>query len=364
MLRSLTASARTALAPAALISAIALVTACSSSKSAGIAAELGLHQGLSAKTVLTGLNNPCGLTFREDGALTVCAAGPGAGPGNGRVIVVEAGKPTDYITGFATEYWKVGADGAPDRFKLGPLSALWLDDGRLAVSNGGLKDGQDNILFFESAGSASQGIPSNGLRKTSTDEADNGEGNLVGISAAPGGDRLYVCGQGADAKSWLLSCHSGNLRLSTFASADENGISVNSPMVSLPWDGGTVLVLYSGAGGQEDGLVVQWDARTRKPLAQWTLPGVFDPMGMARIPGTDELAVVDNNWSLTEVREGGLFRVALTEGGGEAGVTALGTKLKGPTSCAFGPDGRLYVALLGPMFDSSLGSVISVGGIR
>lgn len=345
-------------------SLLALAAGCNSSKSAGIASELGLREGLSARRVLDGLNNPCGLTFREDGALTVCAAGPGEGPGNGRVIVMEDGRAVDYITGFATEYWKVGTDGAPDRFKLGPLSALWLDDGRLAVSNGGLKDGQDNLLFFEAAGSASQGIPSNGVRKTSTDEADNGEGNLVGLSAAPGGDRLYVCGQGADAKSWLLTCHTGNLRLSTFASADENDIGVNSPMVSLPWGGGTVLVLYSGAGGTEDGLLVQWDSRTRKPVAQWTLPGVFDPMGMARIPGTDELAVVDNNWSLTEVREGGLFRVSLTEGGGEAGVTPLATRLHGPTSCTFGPDGRLYISMLGPSFDESLGSVVSVGGIR
>ena len=98
--------------------------------------------------------------------------------------------------------------------------------------------------------------------------------------------------------------------------------------------------------------------------AQWTLPGLADPMGMDRIPGTDRLAVVDNRWSLTAVGAGKLGSVTLTEGGGEAGVDILAEGLEGPVSCAFGPDGRLYVTTLGAAFDKDLGQVLAISGVR
>lgn len=325
--------------------------------------NLGLSDGLSATEIVGGLNNPAGVAFSPDGELTVCTAGPGRDNGNGRVLVVRDGEAVDHITGFATEYWKVGADGAPDRFKLGPLNAAWLEDGRLVVSNGGLTDGSDNLLFFDGPGTAADGTATNGIAPTSDDAMDKGEGNLTGFSQSVGGSRLFVCGQGADAKSWLLSCDVEDLTLTTFASADEHGIATNSPMQALAQADGSVLVLYSGAGGTEDGLIVRWSAEGT-PVDQWTLPGISDPMGMATIPGSDALAVVDNNWNLTEVRDGTLARVLLPAGGGDASVRVLATALKGPTACTFGPDGQLYIAQLGPKFDEGQGNVVAIDGIE
>lgn len=309
------------------------------------------------ETVVDGLNNPAGVTFSPDGRLTVCEAGDASASNNGRVLTVEGGEAKDLVTGFPTEFWKVGKDGAPDRYKLGPLSAVWTGESTFAVSNGGLADGVDHLLFFDGPGTAADGAPSNGIPPTSDDPADKGEGNFCGLSLADDGT-IFVCGQGADAKSWTLTADPATKTLTPFASADENGIATNSPMQTLPWDGGTVLVLYSGAGGKEDGLIAQWDVAKKEPVKQWELAGIKDPMGMARVPGTDQVVVVDNNWSLTAVNAGKAARVTLF--GADAGkVEVLREDLMGPTSCAFGPDGRLYVSLLGPEFDANKGSVVA-----
>ena len=319
--------------------------------------------GITQETVLDGLNNPACVTFSPSGKLTVCAAGPGRENGNGRVVLWSDGKAEDYVTGMVTEYWKPGKDGEPDRFKLGPVGAVWVSDDMLAVSNGGLKDSKDNVLLFKGPGAAGSGKASNGLDPTSDDSKDMGEGNLVGFSKAPGSDTVYVCGQGADAKSWLLTLDPATGELATFASADDNGIATNSPMMSLRWGDDAILVLYSGAGGKDDGRIVKWDVKSKKPTQQWSLPGLFDPMGMDRVPGSDDLVVVDNNWDLKTVKPGRLARVTLT-GDDAAKISMIDVDLMGPVSCAFGPDKRLYVATLGAAFDHNEGSVVAVSGIE
>ena len=319
--------------------------------------HLDLGKGLHAFTVVEKLKNPSSVSVDADGRVTICDSG------NGRVLVIDKGKTKQYITDFKTEFWKVGKDGAPDRFKLGPLSALWADPNTLVVSNAGLKDGEDNILFFGGSGKASDGEASNAIPPTSKDEADKGEGNFTGFSLAADGAHVWVCGQGADAKTWLCRLELSSKRLETFASADDHGIAINSPMDTLPWNEDSVLVLYSGAGGKEDGLIVQWSIKDRKPMAQWTLPGLIDPMGMAKNPKAEELLVVDNNWSLTEVKKGVLARVSLPADGGKAKVTIVTDKLRGPVDCCFDQKGTLYVAQLGEEFDKDKGSVIAIEGL-
>ena len=312
----------------------------------------GLHAYIACK----GLTNPSGVAVSSKDVLTVCDSG------NGRVVTVVDGEITDYITDFPTEYWKVGKDGAPNRFKLGPLSALWVGD-RLVVTNSGLADGADHVCIFDKSGKASDGAASNPIAKTSDDAADKGEGNFTGLSLSPDGKTVWVCGQGADAKSWLCSLDVASNKLEGFASADDNGIAINSPMDTLPWKDGQVLCLYSGAGGKEDGMLVAWSIETKKPVAQWKLPGLVDPMGMARKPNTDELLIVDNNWSLTEVQKGKLARVTLPDGGGDAKVEILTSELYGPVDCCFSKSGTLYVAVLGEEYDKDKGAVLAIDGL-
>lgn len=321
------------------------------------AQEYGLAPGLKARSVASGLCNPSSVTFSPDDRLTICDSG------NGRVLVMSGGKPEVLVDGFQTEYWKVDAETGESRFLLGPLSSVWINDSTIAITNAGAKDGEETVLFFDGSGKADDGKPTNSVGPTSDDPADKGEGNLCGLSMSADGEKLFVAGQGADAKTWVLTVDVETRKLTPTFSADDAGIEINSPMATLPWGNDSVLVLYSGAGGKEDGLIVKWDINSKKPVFQWTLPGLIDPMGMARIPGSDSLVVVDNNWALTEVQPGKLAHVTMPDKSGPATVKVLADKLLGPVSCAFGPDGDLYIAQLGIAFDGDKGEVIAVSGI-
>ena len=322
------------------------------------ALDLNLGEGISARTVASGLMNPIGLAFDAEGRLLVCDSG------HGQVLRMEDGAMKPFITGFETEYWKVDPKTGTKRFKLGPLGVAVLSDGTTVVSDGGKKDGAETLLFFAEGGTAADGQPTNFVPPTTKDEADKGEGNLCGFSVSPDGKSLWVAGQGSDAASWVLRCDIQERDLQPWGSADAHEIAINSPMQTMQWDATTLLVLYSGAGGKDDGIVVAWDIPTKTPRTTWRLAGLVDPMGFDRIPGSDDLLVVDNNWALTEVKKGNIARVTLPEGGGIAKIKLWGGRLHGPTSCAFGPDGTLYITELGEAFDTDKGSVIAITGIK
>ncbi|MFY9256376.1 MAG: hypothetical protein WAO83_23170 [Fuerstiella sp.] len=321
--------------------------------------DLGLKGKMyKARLVLDGLSNPSSVSFSPAGVLTVCDSA------NGQVLLVKDGKAEKYITGFTTEYWKVDAETGAKRFKLGPLSSVWVDDKTLAVANAGLADGEENILFFTGPGTAADGKATNAVGPTSDDPKDKGEGNLTGLSLSEDGSTIYVAGQGADTKTWVLAVDVATKKLAGLASADEAGIEINSPMATIPWNKQSILALYSGAGGKDDGLIVQWNVETGKVIKKWTLPGLTDPMGFAKLPDGRGLVVVDNNWALTEVKAGRLARVSLVKDADEAKVNIISEGLHGPVSCAFGPDGDLYIAQLGAEFDKDKGQIIAISGIK
>ena len=320
--------------------------------------DIGANKQFQARVVLDGLCNPSCVTFSPDGHLTVCDSG------NGNVLLVKDGSAEKYLTGFETEFWKVNADTGKKSFKLGPLSAVWVGK-RLAVTNAGLGDGKETVVFFDGPGNASSGKATNSVGPTSDDAKDKGEGNLTGLSVTEDGSTVFVAGQGADAKTWILKVDVATRKMSGAFSADDAGIAINSPMATLPWSKNAVLALYSGKGGADDGLIVMWNIKTKKVVRQWNLPGLTDPMGFARVPDTNQVVVVDNNWSLTEVKPGRLARVTLPRKADmPAKVRVIADDLRGPVSCAFGPDGNLYVAQLGSEFDTNKGQVLAISGIK
>lgn len=320
---------------------------------AALPSVLSAEDAYPTQLMMKGLVNPSSVSFGPAGQLTVCDA-------RGKVLTVEDGKAINYVKGFDTEHWK-SDDTGKKWYAVGPLSAIWLGE-KLVVTDSGKGDGAETLLFFDGPGTAADGEATNPVGPTTEDEKDKGEGNLTGLSATGNGNRVFVCGQGFDGKSWVLAANVKNKKLTPLLSADDNGIENNSPMQTVVGGDGTLWVLYSGKGGAADGLIVQWDLKTKKPLKQWQLPDVVNPMGMALIePG--KFAVVENNWALDKVNKG---RVVVAELGEEGAVeiTDTGVELDGPVSCAFGPDDRLYVAQLGEKFDEPNGTVIAIGGIK
>ncbi|WP_417747131.1 hypothetical protein [Rosistilla oblonga] len=310
-------------------------------------------EDVKVETVLRGLQNPSSVSFSPNGELTVCDS-------RGLVVMLKDGKPVNYVTGFDTEFWK-SDDTGKKWYAVGPLSAIWVGD-TLVVSDSGKGDGEETLLMFSAGGKASTGVATNPVGPTSDDAADKGEGNLTGLSATADGKQIFVAGQGFDGKSWVLSADPQTKKMQPLLSADENGIATNSPMQTLVGPDNTLYVLYSGKGGAADGLIVQWDLATKKPVAQWKLDGVINPMGMAHIDGT-KFAVVENNWALNNVNEGRVVTVDLGAEG-KAEVAETGVKLHGPVACAFGPDNRLYVTQIGEKMDAAEGSVVAISGLK
>lgn len=326
----------------------------------GAPIEIGLIDGLGAALIAEGLSNPTHVSFRPgDGAVTVCDSA------NGRVLLIGSdGKPTEYLAGFPTEYWKK-LSPTDNLYKIGPLFALWLNGRDLVVGDGGLPDGAETVNLYTGPGEgASPASRTNAIGPTSDPrvETDLGEGNYVGPAIGPDGT-IYVAAHGNDAKSWIaaVDIKAGTLR--TLFSSDEGGVPTNAPMQCLIVRG-NLLVLYAGAGGKSESLAVEWDLKTFKPVNRWALPGITDAMGIAPIPGRDdEYVVTDNNWDLRGVNPGRLARVSLKPGS-EAAVQIIADRVMGPVHCAFGPDGRLYVTCLGEMFDTNKGQLLAITGIR
>lgn len=310
--------------------------------------------GPQTETVMDGLNNPSSVSFSPEGKLTVTDASGTVFLGDGK------GSKQAYLTGFPTEHWK-SDDTGKKWYQVGPLSAIWHGDW-LAVTNSGLGDGKETVLFFNGPGKASDGKATNSVGPTSSDPADKGEGNLIGLSVTPDGKHLFVGGQGFDGKSWVLKVDVEGKKLSPAFSADNHGIETNSPMDTIATDRGSVLALYSGAGGKVDGLVVEWDIKSGKPINQWSIPKLVNPMGFASLGG-NRYAMVENNWDLKQVNQGRVAIVTLGKDG-QASVKPTGIKLNGPVACAVGPDQRLYVTQLGEAFDSDKGSVVAISGIK
>lgn len=316
-------------------------------------------EGYTVSIVADGLTNPSSVSFQPGtGNLTICDSG------KGRVIMIEEGRQKTIVEGMDTEFWKVLPDGTK-AYKVGPLAALWLSPQRLIVTDAGKPDGSEKVLVLHIS---SDGPKSNTLRietntvgPTGGGEIDKGEGNLCGLALMPDERTLYVCSHGNDKKTWVLKADLKEGTLEPWLSADDNGVEVNSPMQALPWRG-NLLVLYSGAGGVGDGLLVEWDLKTRKPVNQWALPGISDPMGIAQVPGAeDQFAVTDNNWSLNSVNNGTVNLVTLETG--QVKIKTIVRELPGPVHCAFGRDGRLYVTCLGAEYDKNEGMVVAIGGI-
>ncbi len=320
--------------------------------------DIGLSAGYRAGVAADGLRNPSFVSFKPGtGEPTVCDSG------NGRVLLITRNGPRTLVGDMATEFWKVLDDGRK-LYQVGPLAALWLDGETLIVSDSGQPDGKESLLWVTPRGASGERSEvvahSNTIAPTTDDEADRGEGNLTGFCRD--GDTMYVCCHGNDKKTWVAVADLKTRKLSASFSADDHGIATNSPMQARLWRGG-LLVLYSGAGGVDDGLLVYWNLSSGKPQQQWKLPGLWDPMGLAQIPGSaDEFVVTDNAWALGKVNEGKLARVKL--GDDTTQITVIANRVPGPVNCDFGPDGELYVTCLGAKIDTDEGVLMRVSGFE
>ncbi len=171
-----------------------------------------------------------------------------------------------------------------------------------------------------------------------------GEGNFFGIATL--GSTIFVTSNGDDTKGWINKAE--------LAPEDQNPIPLHPFIASkihtskdaptgatISPDGKLVVSQMGNINAKADSVVGFYDPKTGK-LEKLLETGLRDLVAIAYSPTTGVLYGLDFAWAKPD--EGGMFR-----------LEPVGKKLKAikvaalvkPTALAFGPDGKLYVTIIG-----------------
>lgn len=314
-----------------------------------VAQDSGAAPRVEIETVLSGLNNPCGVVIRpgsraqrygvyfsESGAL--------------RVVKFTSDKPgqsVPVITGFSPSTY-----GKGPVYSIGPLGLSFLDRKRLAVGGGG-PGGEELVRVYElpedggpiSAGQASQQVEHNSSDEASDSDASN-------FYALAGNDEaLFVGFSNDEQKGWILKTRirAGELReLQPFIPTKEL-TGVNAPVAltvnPTPRKGYLVAGQMGAIDRPRDSLLAFYNPYSGDMLLK-VETGLFDITGLAYSPATGYLYAID--FASMAEEEGGLYRIDDdSQLGKPACKTVKIASLRKPTALAFGPDGALYVTAFG-----------------
>lgn len=299
------------------------------------------------KTLVKGLNNPCGVEVAKGGDIFVSDSAAH------KVIRVSAkgGKTSDLITGFPEDIY-----GKGPKFAIGPLGLALLDDETLVVGGGGLPDGQELVQVYtipEAGKSISQDDMKYKLGPIGPgEESQKGEGNFYGVAVGKHG--IYITSNGDDTKGWVLKAALENGKpgpLKPFI-ATKVATNVDAPVgITIDKQGHLVIGQMGEVSGKgKDSLLTIYNG-TGKLLSS-AEAGLYDIAALAYSPKSGKLYAVDFAWEKTS--EGGLFRLDTQGEGDKLSVKAVKiASLDKPTDLAFSDDGTLYVTVFGTAKEGS-----------
>lgn len=299
-----------------------------------------LAADVKVETVLGGLSNPCGIAVQpETGVVFVSDSA------TGRIVRIVDGKAEVVIAGSPKDVY-----GKGPKYDIGPLGIAFKDKNTLVVGDGGFVDGQECVRVYT--------IPESGKAPLDYEKdvaaklgplAEEGEvkaeGNLYGIAVTAAG--IYCTCNGDDTKGWVSMAEIAGAKygpLKRFI-ATKPAVEVDAPVaITISPQGDVVIGQMGEINKPKDGLLTFYQAKTGQKLLNLEM-GLYDPTGLAYSP-KGLLYATDFAWMATG--EGGLYRLDKDTKDGK--TTLKTTKIAGldkPTALAFGPDGTLYVTVVG-----------------
>ena len=295
------------------------------------------EEGTKYVTVLTGLNNPCGVAIQPN-TNTVFVADSG----NHQIVKVVDGKAEPVITDFPPDVY-----GKGPKVNIGPLGLLFLDENTLVVGGGGQPDGKE-LLRVYTLPEDGKPIKADAMESSyALAETDDmlGEGNFYALAAMPGA--IYVTCNGDDTKGWVskATVEDGKVTGYERSLATKEATGVDAPVgIAVSPQGYLVVGQMGEINVPGDSLLTFYDMNNDGKMRLNLKTGLHDICAIA-YSKRKQMYVLDYAWS--DPTQGGLFQI-LNDEESETGMrTKEIAKLDKPTAMAFDADGALYITIIG-----------------
>ncbi len=299
------------------------------------AAAQAVPNGPMMHVVVEGLDNPSGIAIQpETGIVFVSDSGAG------RIVKIVNGVAEPVVTDFKTDIY-----GKGPQYNIGPLGLAFLDKNTLVVGGGDLPDGEEALRVFDltdmkeplkvDAAKASFTLAANGDIK--------GEGNFYALAVNEKG--IFVTCNGDDTKGWVSRAAREGNTVSGFERylATKEAVQVDAPVAATMSSRGELLIGQMGEiNVPNDSLITFYDPESKSVLLNLKTE-LHDIASLAYSP-RGQLYALDFAWM--DTTQGGLFQLLKDEAKGVAAHKIVG--LDKPTAMAFGPDGTLYITVVGP----------------
>lgn len=317
---------------------------------AALVANAAASHAAEPKTVVSGLDNPCGLAIQ---------------PGTGHVFIAthagvlrfdpSSGKVTPEIAGYPSP---TDIYGKGPKYPVGPLGLAFLGSDHLVVGDGSRIDGEELVRIYK-VGKTAAASPQQEADATHTlgpitagEHSAKGEGNFYGIAA--NGTAIFVTCNGDDTKGWVSKIEvtdgkPGKL-VPTIATKEATMVDAPVPIAFTPSGKGLAIGQMGEISVPGDSLFTVYnpaDGKLRRSLKT----GLHDVAGLAYSPANRRVYVTDFAW--IDAKQGGLFQLVDLRNAKEEVKTKKICSLDKPTAVAFDTEGNAYVAVFGTQPEGS-----------